>query len=128
MRRSVLFSLSLALVALAAAASAGEPTPDSFTVEEFLAVPTLGTPVLSPDGKLAAYVRLQRLVEEDRYERQLWICPTDGGEPRRLTFDGGAVWSLGWRPDGALCFLAGRGEDPQVWINPLDGSEPRPVR
>jgi len=91
------------------------------------AVPTLGDPVLSPDGEAFVYVRTHRNLAEDEYVRELWFCPTDGGESRRLSFDGASVRNLAWRADGALGFIAGRGEDPQVWLNPLDGSEPRRI-
>lgn len=113
----------LLLVLAAAAAPAAEP----FTLEAFLEVPVLSAPVVSPDGGWVAWTRSARNLEEDTYERSLWLADADGGEPRRVTWDDGFRGGAAWRPDGALSYLAERGEHVQVWVNPLDGTEARPV-
>jgi dipeptidyl aminopeptidase/acylaminoacyl peptidase len=137
--RVVTLAASLVVLGLLAAvplAQAGD-TPagsetgssaESFTISAFLEVPVLGAPALSPDGSQVAYTRSQRLIDEDRRERQLWLAGTDGGDPRRLSFDEAMLWGVAWRPGGGLTYISTRGESgPQVWLNPLDGSEPRPI-
>ncbi len=112
----------VALAALCAPAAAAD-----FDLEAFLQTPILASPALSPDGARVAYLARARDLEEDAYLYTLWVADVDGGEPLRITWDDARVSSPGWRPDGALSFLANRGETTQVWVNPLDGSEPRPV-
>ncbi len=117
--------LVLAVAAFAVSAAADD---DAFTVEAFLSVPTLSSPTVSPDGSYVTYVERRRDLEEDTYVRSLWMATARGGEPRRITYDDGFRGGVSWRPDGALSYLAGRGDDgTQVWINPLDGAEPRAV-
>ncbi|MBU1074386.1 hypothetical protein KKG45_14185, partial [bacterium] len=108
-------------------AAAADPAQDAFTIEAFLEVPVLTSPSVSPDGARVAYLHRGRDLAEDAYAYFLWIADVATGAARQITFDGSRISGLAWRPDGALSFLATRGETSQVWINPLDGSEPRPV-
>ncbi len=117
----------LVLGALAALAAVGQAA-DPFTLDDFLQVPVITTVAVSPDGQHIAWVRTARDLEDDERSTELWLADKDGEHRRRLTWDDESVGSVGWRPDGALCFLRGDDDgDTQVWINPLDGSEPRPV-
>ena len=113
----------LAWAAAVPAEDGGEP----FTLETFLQVPTLNSPVVSPDGGLVAWRVTRRDLADDRYVTRLWLGEVKSGKVRQLTFDQEGTGSLAWRPDGALSFIRTRDGKSQVWINPLDGSEPRPV-
>lgn len=70
------------------------------------------TPAVSPDGKSLAVVHL-----EGAYSEDLYLVPTAGGVPRRLTndrsrFDDG----LAWTPDGtAILFSSARSGLPAIW-------------
>jgi len=85
----------------------------------------VGSPAISPDGLLVAYVRGQ--VEEGKRVSWIEAAPFDGGASRRLTSgrsDSNPVWS----PDGsALAFLRPASSEPgsprQVWLLPTDGGE-----
>ncbi|MBV1776911.1 PDZ domain-containing protein [Burkholderiaceae bacterium DAT-1] len=55
---------------------------------------------LSPDGKLIAFVASYEGTQE------AWVMPAAGGQPRRLTFEGGAVHVLGWTPKGEVLYSA----------------------
>ncbi len=85
----------------------------------------VGSPAISPDGSLVAYVRGQ--VEEGKRVSWIEAAPFEGGASRRLTSgrsDSNPVWS----PDGsALAFLRPASSEPgsprQVWLLPTDGGE-----
>ncbi|MFL0672316.1 MAG: S41 family peptidase [Erythrobacter sp.] len=60
----------------------------------------------SPDGQWVAFS-----ASYDS-ERDVYVMPLAGGTPRRLTFEGGFVQTIGWTPDGRVIFasrLAGGG-------------------
>lgn len=55
-------------------------------------------PVLSPDGKRLAFVG-----REDG-QADVYMMPALGGQAKRLTFDGGICWTVGWTKDGKIIF------------------------
>jgi len=50
---------------------------------------------ISPDGLKLAFARFPTGTTAD-----LFVVPMTGGEPRRLTENGVAVWGIAWTPDG----------------------------
>ena len=87
----------------------------------------VGSPAISPDGSVVAYVRGQ--VEDGTRVSWIECAPFQGGASRRLTSgnsDSGPVWS----PDGSvLAFLRPSSAEPgaprQIWLLPTDGGEAR---
>jgi Tol biopolymer transport system component/DNA-binding winged helix-turn-helix (wHTH) protein len=82
-------------------------------------------PAFSPDGSAVAFVRgIAPGVVED-----LYVVPTAGGEPKRLTFDN--AWLSGpptWTPDGRdIVFSSRRGGLASLWRIPASGGTPRPI-
>ena len=61
------------------------------------------SPAFSPDGKQLAFVRVISAVVGEVY-----LVSTDGGEPKRLTFDGTGVSNLAWTPDGREIVFSSR--------------------
>jgi dipeptidyl aminopeptidase/acylaminoacyl peptidase len=122
---SLRFLLIVAGLCLLAGYSAADE--DEFTLEAFLAVPTINSPAVSPDGSLVAWRVTNRDLEADRYVTRLWLGEPATGHTRQLTFLDEGTGGLAWRPDGALSYLRAHDGQTQVWVNPLDGSEPRPV-
>ena len=93
--------------------------------EDLLAIQYLDAAVPSPDGTwIVATIRTID-AEKDKYWKHLWLVPTDGSAPRRLTHgeqkNGGPAWS----PDGkSIAFISDRKEKrPQVYRLRLDGGE-----
>ena len=100
-------------------------------------------PRLSPDGRLAVVALTTSAARHDGYRTALWIVPTDGGEPRRLTLGVHSDGHPRFSPDGrTLAFLSDRRpiveEEPdrpsdrderedgtQVHLLALDGGEAR---
>lgn len=81
---------------------------------------------LSPDGSTAAFVVQEWDVEKNKSTANIWLVPTAGGEPRKLTTaqasDGAPVWS----PDGKrIAFTSKRGEDQAaaLYVIRVDGGE-----
>lgn len=60
-------------------------------------------PVLSPDGRTVAFIRMATWTVADIY-----TVPLEGGTPRRLTNENRHVWQLMWSGDGkSIIFLSG---------------------
>jgi Tol biopolymer transport system component len=81
-------------------------------------------PVVSPDGKVAAY-----FYRDENAPWRLAVAPFDGGEPIK-TFDVPAFHdpSLRWTPDGrALAYVDTRGGVSNIVAQPLDGGKPAPI-
>ncbi len=121
----------LSLISLAAISSA-ETESQEFTLTKFLEIPTLNSPVVSPDGTQVAWRHTYRDLEGDTRITRLWLGQVKTGEARQLTFTEGGTGALAWRPnttgkETALSFIRAHDDAAQVWVNPLDGSEPRPV-
>ncbi|MDX2149488.1 MAG: hypothetical protein SFV54_02050 [Bryobacteraceae bacterium] len=107
-------ALPLRLVRLNAAS--GTPTP--------LTNPPPGTggdaeAAISPDGSTIAFRRTLQAGVEDIY-----LIPSAGGAPRRLTSDNRSVSGVAWRADGRALVVSSRraGAVRQLWEFPLDGA------
>ena len=75
------------------------------------------SPAFSPDGKRLAFVRvISALVGE------IYLVSVDGGEPKRLTFDGAGVSNLAWTPNGREIVFASRlGGKNRLYRIPVEG-------
>jgi dipeptidyl aminopeptidase/acylaminoacyl peptidase len=93
-------------------------------------VKRLSAPDLSPDGALAVVPVSTPDLEQDKIRTDLWLVPTDGGEPRLLTTHEGNESNPAWSPDGKwIAFEAKRAEDDenQIYVIPTDGGEARRI-
>src|SRR5690348_8905475 len=70
------------------------------TFEDLMAVKRISDPQISPDGRLVAYVETDVDVDANRNISNIWIVPTAGGEPRRLTLGSDSSSRPRWSPDG----------------------------
>lgn len=95
------------------------------TIDDILAMKSIGDPQVSPDGELVAYTIRQRDLEEDKSATQIWVVATSGGDPIPMTSADTSASSPRWSPDNRyLSFKASKGEKakPQVWnLNRLGG-------
>src|SRR5262245_16565756 len=75
------------------------------------------SPAFSPDGKQLAFVRvISALVGE------VYLVSMDGGEPKRLTFDGAGVSNLAWTPNGReIVFGSRNGGKNRLFRIPVEG-------
>ena len=102
------------------------------TVGDLMALRSIADVRISPDGRQVAYVVSQPSFEKDEHEAVLYLVPSSGGAPVRLTY-GTRIFNqprpaphLRWSPDGAqLSFLAFAGEVPQVFALDVRAGEAR---
>jgi len=74
---------------------------------------------LSPDGTMVVFNASYDSAND------VYVMPVAGGPPRRLTFEGGGVSTIGWTPDGMVIFssrIRGRGQGEILYtIDPAGG-------
>ncbi|HEU5381314.1 MAG TPA: S9 family peptidase [Ktedonobacteraceae bacterium] len=114
----------------------------SITIEDLYKFTFLSKSCISPDGRQVAYVVTRIDERKHVYRSAIWVTPTAGGEPRRLSAEPTNATGPTWSPDGRwLAFLSERegkasraasdeqkklGKDkPQIWLLPTDGGEAR---
>src|SRR5689334_15390465 len=82
------------------------------TLEDLVAVPTVSTMVLSPDGKQFATIQ----------NGQIALMPADGGWPVILTTTSGQKSDVCWSPDGKRLAFGSQGS---IWVVPVEGGQPK---
>ena len=99
------------------------------TAEDLYAIEIVSEPRLSPDGNFVVYVQGRVDQKTEKKYSNLWIVPTDGGDPRQFTSGDQNDSHPRWSPDGAqIAFLSNRGdkEKPaQIYLIPFQGGEAR---
>ena len=77
-------------------------------------------PAFSPDGKTLAFIRAIRPGQRDIY-----LVPAAGGDPKRLTFDDRWIKGLAWTSDGReIIFSSNRGGRQRLWRLSVSGNAP----
>lgn len=98
----------------------GEPlTPASLNALRFIE-----DVEISPDGSRIVYELTRIDVQQDRYERDLWLIEGEN-EPRPLVTAAGDDSRPRWSPDGErLAFISTREGRPQIFVLEMRGGEP----
>ncbi len=79
---------------------------------------------VSPDGTQVLFGITLYNVAENKGNRDLYVMPTSGGEPKRLTETPGGEYNAIWRPDGKkIGYISAEGGTPQIWEMNIDGSD-----
>ena len=80
-------------------------------------------PLFSPDGSTILFNR------KVGWERDLFLLPSTGGYPRRITFDDRQIVGYTWSKDGRdIVFSSNRGGLWSLWRVSASGGAPRPVQ
>jgi dipeptidyl aminopeptidase/acylaminoacyl peptidase len=128
MKFCILLAAAAAALSPCAAGAAGK-TP--LTHELLWMMKRVGAPAVSPDGKWVVYSVTEPSYERDKQVSDLWLVPTAGGAPRRLTNTKGPEGGATWSPDSRqIAFTAKREGDEadQVYVlDVLGGGEARRV-
>ncbi|WP_332767716.1 S41 family peptidase [Phenylobacterium sp.] len=84
-----------------------------------------GRAFFSPDGTQIAFT------SRSDWNRDVFVMPAGGGEPRRLTWHPGADFAVGWTPDGKnVLFASGRDAFAtfhRLYTVPADGGAQEPL-
>jgi Tol biopolymer transport system component/DNA-binding winged helix-turn-helix (wHTH) protein len=77
------------------------------------------SPAFSPDGRSLAFLR-------DRLDTQeIFVVPSQGGEPRQVTFDNRIIQGVSWSADGRdFIFSSNRAGASSLWRVPVSGGTP----
>jgi dipeptidyl aminopeptidase/acylaminoacyl peptidase len=111
--RVLLYSHALALLLLAllalVAAPAQAQTPRAMTLIDFLNVPRLADPQLSPDGKQILFVRSDVDWKANKRIAHIWRINADGSGLVQMTSGAEGESAPRWSPDGrTIAFVARR--------------------
>ncbi|MHC4947351.1 MAG: alpha/beta hydrolase family protein [Planctomycetota bacterium] len=95
--------------------------------EDLLEFTSVADPRIAPDGEAIAFVHA-RAGKKNEYDRNIWLVPTDGGDPAPFT-SGDRDSHPRWAPDGErLAFISARDKHrPQIYVIPAGGGEARPL-
>jgi len=120
--RRLIFVFLTCLWASAGAYAQGKHVP---TVEELIALPTIGGAAISPDGRYVAYTRSAADLETDAFVSQVWMVDTTTSRAVQMTRGTASASDLRWSPDGRwLSFISNRHEKiGQVFAMRPDGGE-----
>lgn len=111
-----LISISVLLVALSHGAVAQERGP--FAIDDLLKVRRVSDPQLSPDGRRVAFAIGDVNFDANRIVTQIYVVPTDGGDPKQLTKGDSSSTSPRWSPNGKKIAYVTSG---QIWLMDDDG-------
>ncbi len=83
----------------------------------------IGGGALSPDGKQVVYSVTRYDAKTGKRTSNIYVVPSDGGEPEKLTEDRFSDVAPVWTPDGKqIVFLSNRYGDYQIWVMNPDGT------
>lgn len=80
-----------------------------------------GSPRFSPDGRFVAFTRTSGSDGEPTGGLDIFVVPTEGGEPRQITSGGFEIEGLDWAASGERILFASRGN---LWKVGIQGESP----
>ena len=100
----------------------------AITFEDFIGLPIVGDPQLSPDGRQVAYTVNTISLADNRGTTRVWLADVATGTTRVFSGGPGSDRQPRWSPDGrSLAFIGSRQGGPQIWVLSLGGGEARKV-
>src|SRR2546426_10301970 len=94
----------------------------AITVDDYLALKSVGNPQLSPDGKWVAYTVTEQSLKDNRGITRIWLADVASGAVRQLSAGPGSGGRPRWAPDGPTPPLGSpRGEGGAPGVGPSRG-------
>lgn len=125
MRKTGIF-LWMILLSISTLQANASTRPISF--DDFISIKRVSDPQVSPNGDLIAFVITEMDKEKNTSNSDIWIVPTSGGEPWRLTSSPKSDSRPRWSPDGKrIAFISTRSGSPQIWMIDPHGGEAHQV-
>lgn len=92
-----------------------------WTVDDVMAMKSVGEVAVSPDGRRIAYVVTERLLESNVTNSDVWVVSATGGDARRVTSGPRADRAPQWSGDGKwIAFLSDRGDNRRTQVYGID--------
>jgi dipeptidyl aminopeptidase/acylaminoacyl peptidase len=97
----------------------------AFTVDDFLALKTVGDPRPSPDGSLVAYTVTTNSLADNRGITRIHLVEVANGRSRELATGAGSARAPRWSADGkSLAFISTAEGGSQIWRVAVDSGKP----
>jgi dipeptidyl aminopeptidase/acylaminoacyl peptidase len=120
--KQMAFNVCVLLIALSSALIAQPKRP--MEIDDLSRIKRVSDPQLSPDGKQVAFVITEMDKPNNKSSSDIWIIPSTGGDPVRLTNAHKHDRHPRWSPDGKwIAFESNRGGSYQVYLTSPDGGE-----
>ena len=114
--------LAFCVAAAGVAAADDSPAKHAITHEDVWLMKRVGSPALSPDGRLVVVPVAAPAYDDAEKSSDLWLVPADGSAPaRQLTFTKSGESGVAWSPDSTrIAFSAKREGHDEMQIYVLD--------
>jgi len=117
-------TLAVLVLLLPGARVSAQSSGRAFTPEDWYALTRISDPAMSPDGKSVAFTVTTADEGRNSLHSEVWMVPTDGGEPVRLTSPGTESSRPRWSDDGTQIYFTSRrgGGGGSTWVLQMDGT------